>query len=63
MVAPTSVPAELRARMRQFFLALVDTAEGRQRLAALGFDAFTRAGNETYATIRAMLEVTTANSE
>ncbi len=60
VVAPTSVPAELRARMRRFFLEMGQTPEGRERLAALGFDGFTAGGKEHYASIREMLEVTGA---
>jgi phosphonate transport system substrate-binding protein len=57
VVAPTSVPAELRTRMREFFLGLARTPEGQQRLAALGFDGFTAGGKEHYASIREMLRV------
>jgi phosphonate transport system substrate-binding protein len=57
VVAPLSVPAELRARMRKFFLDMALTPHGRERLAALGFDGFTAAGKESYASIREMLDV------
>jgi phosphonate transport system substrate-binding protein len=62
VVASTSVPAEIRARMREFLLGLTSTEEGRRRLVALGFDGFTAAREETYDSIRRMLEVTTAKA-
>lgn len=60
VVAPITVPAGLRARMRRFLLGLAQTPQGRARLAALGFDGFTAGGKEDYASIRKMLEVTGA---
>ncbi|MBI4518521.1 MAG: phosphate/phosphite/phosphonate ABC transporter substrate-binding protein [Deltaproteobacteria bacterium] len=60
VVAPTSVPAELRARMRGFFLEMAQAPEGRERLAALGFEGFIAGEKEHYASIREMLEVTGA---
>lgn len=60
VVAPLSVAPELRARMRDFLLHLGETAQGRERLAALGFDGFTLGNREIYRSIRKMGEVTGA---
>jgi phosphonate transport system substrate-binding protein len=56
VVAPTSVPAEDRARYRQFLVTLTDTPEGHARLAALGLDGFVPGLQESYAPVRRMLE-------
>lgn len=59
-VAPMAVPADLRARMREFLLGLTQMPKGRERLAALGFDGFAAGRREDYASIREMLEATSA---
>ena len=59
-VAPVAVPADLRARMREFLLGLAQMPQGRERLAALGFDGFAAGRREDYASIREMLEATGA---
>jgi len=60
VVAPTSAPAEERARYRRFFLTLSEAPEGRARLAALGFDGFVAGVDEHYAPIRRMRETADA---
>jgi phosphonate transport system substrate-binding protein len=58
VVAPMSVPDDLRARMREFLLHLAYTPQGRERLAALGFDGFTLGNKELYESIREIRDVT-----
>jgi len=60
VVAPTSVPAEVRTRTREFLLHLGETPEGRERLATLGFDRFTVAEPDAYTSIRATREAVRA---
>ncbi|MBI3782214.1 MAG: phosphate/phosphite/phosphonate ABC transporter substrate-binding protein [Deltaproteobacteria bacterium] len=60
VVAPRSVPAVVRTRMREFLLHLVDTPEGRKRLAALGVDGFKPGGSEFYDSVREIREATRA---
>ncbi len=62
VVAPTTVPEELRVRMREFLLHLADTPQGRERLATLGLDGFTVGGRELYETVREMREATSATA-
>lgn len=54
VVSPITVPGDLRTRMREFLLGLSRTAEGRERLAALGFDGFAASDIANYSVIRAM---------
>lgn len=63
VVASTALPAEVRAQMRNFLLGLANSEAGRQRLRVLGFDGFTTAGEENYAPIRRMLEVSAEQSK
>lgn len=60
VVAPTAVPAEVRAKMRDVLAGMNATPEGRRLLQALGFDGFTRARPDDYQPVRAMLEAISA---
>ena len=62
VVAPMAVPQPLRSQMREFLLHLADTAEGRERLATLGFDRFVSAGSEVYVPVRKIREAAGAKS-
>jgi len=55
VVAPTSVPAGTRARIREALLELHETPEGREVLATLGFTRFVPAASADYDPVRAMI--------
>lgn len=58
VVASTGIPGDRRAAIRDVLLRMADDAEGKQALAAIGFDAFAPVAPTHYAGARSVAEAT-----
>jgi ABC-type phosphate/phosphonate transport system substrate-binding protein len=63
VVAPRSVPGEVRARLQRYLLDRHRSKAGRQQLGVLGIDDFVRPEGISYQPLREMLDVVTATSD